>query len=98
MDATTEDIPQRLLKRLAELSIEVGVDNWVHGRVEVAHPEEQVNDELGRIPADDGAEDVPDEEGKPAGNEGAHDDAQRLCCLVLSLHLADGSLGGRARA
>ena len=97
MQAAADEVAQRLLERLAKLPVEVRVDDGVHRRVEVAHPEEQVHKELGRPPVDDGADDVPDEEGEPAGDEGAHDDAQRFGRLVLALHLADGPLGGRAR-
>lgn len=97
VQTAADQVAQRLLERLAELPVEVRVDDGVHRRVEVAHPEEQVHEELGRPPVDDGADDVPDEEGEPAGDEGAHDDAQRFGRLVLALHLADGPLGGRAR-
>lgn len=96
MQATAEDISQRLLESFSKFPIKVGVNDGVHGRVEIADPKEQVNDEFGRIPADDRADDVPNKKGKPAGDKGAHNYAQRFSSLVFSFHLADSSLGGSA--
>lgn len=100
MEATTKDVAQGLLERLSELAIEVGIDDRIHRRVEVADPEQYVHHHLGRVAgvSADGAGDVPDEEGQPAQDEGAHDDAQRLGRLVLALHLRYRPLGGRRRA
>ena len=64
---------------VAEQRVQAGVD----GRVAVAQPEEDREDQ--RVDALDAerAHHVHREEGQPAQDEPAHDDAQRLCRLCL---------------
>jgi len=93
--AAAEVHADRVLERLSEVTVEVGVDDGVEGRVEVADPEEDLHHQLGALAALAQVHGhVPDEKGQPAGYEGAHDETQSLGRLVFSLHLVDVPLGG----
>ncbi|RUS89201.1 hypothetical protein EGW08_003011 [Elysia chlorotica] len=78
---------QQLFKRGAELSVEVGVDDGVEARVEVAHPE-QGGAQHGRVGAfsTHGRGHVPREEWQETQNKRAHDNTERLCGFVFPLH------------
>lgn len=61
---------QDLHESLAELHVERGVDDWVHGAVHVAQPREGVVHFQRHVAASTvGLQDVSDEEGQPAYNE-----------------------------
>ena len=95
--ATAKVVAQRLLECLSEFSVEVGVDDGIHSRVEVSDPEEDVHHQFRcvAVGATDGGGDVPDEEGQPAQDEGAHNDAQCFRRFVLTFHLGYRSFGWR---
>lgn len=75
--ATREEALQRVFKSLPEVTVEVGVDEWVQRRVEVADPEKNSNNHIGRWAclAAQRRDDVPQEKWQPAQHESAHDDA-----------------------
>jgi len=78
----------RVAEGLAELAVEVGVDERIERRVEVAHPEDHVHDDHRRVRtrlAAQVGDVVPQEERQPAQHERAHDDAERARGLVLRL-------------
>lgn len=86
--AAREHPEDRVAEGLAELAVEVGVDERVECRVEVAHPEDRVDHHRRRVRARLAAQVrdvVPQEEGQPAQDERAHDDAQGARRLVLGL-------------
>lgn len=85
-----------LLESLAEIAVEVGIDDGVQRRVEVADPEQNLDNDFGAVAvlATHRDRDIPEKKGKPAENKRTHDDAEGLGRLVLTLHLVDGSLGG----
>lgn len=76
---------QDLLERAPEVHVAPGVDDRVHGGVEVAEPRDHVDEHLGRRAARlaEREEQVDDEERQPADDEHAHDDAKRLGRLPL---------------
>ena len=79
---------QELLEGSPEVAVEIGIDERIETRVEVANPEEHGADYRrvrARVAAH-GGDDVPEEERQEAEDEGSHDDAQRLRGLVLPLH------------
>lgn len=79
---------QQLFECVPKIAVEVGVDERVQTRVEVADPKQHGPDNR-RVRASisaHGGNDVPGEEGAEAENEGPHDDAQSLGSLVLALH------------
>lgn len=85
-----------LLESLAEVAVEVGVDDGIQRRVEVADPEQNLDHDFGAVAvlAAHRDRDIPEKKGKPAKDERSHDNAEGLGRLVLALHLVDGPLGG----
>ena len=43
MQTATEYVSQRFFESFSEFSIEISIDDWIHGRIEVAHPEQYVH-------------------------------------------------------
>lgn len=77
-ETAAEHVLNGFLERFSKLAVEVRVDDRVERRVEVADPEEKVDDDAGKAGTGFAAHvnhDVDAEEGQPADEEGAHDDA-----------------------
>ena len=88
---SAQALAQDLLKGEAEILAEECVDARVDGRVAVAQPEENREQDGRDALRTECAHHIHREEGHPATNESAHDDAQRLGRLGLhfeALHLS----------
>ena len=59
-----------------ELSVENAIDEWVDGRVTVAHPQYDIVKEGRCVQLQQGGQRHPDEKGQPADQEGPHDDPE----------------------
>ena len=80
---------ERVAEGFPEVFVEVGVNQRVEGGVEVADPEEDLDDDVGTVAvltADRDAQ-VPEEKREPAQDEGPHNDAQSPRSFVLSADL-----------
>lgn len=84
-----EDCVEDRFKSLTEISVEVGVNDGVEGRVKVADPEDENDDPFRcgtQLVATQRRRQVPCEKGQPAQDEDAHYDSQGPGRLVFSLH------------
>lgn len=94
--AAAEDGLDGLFESLAEIPVEVSVDDRVDAGVEVADPEDNIDDGLGTravfLPTQ-GRDDVPEEEGQPAKDKHTDNDAQCFGSFALAFHLADVAFG-----
>ena len=77
-ETTREHTLERVLKRLPEIPIEIGVDERIQGGVEVADPEEHGDQDIGASAGRlaEGRNHIPEEKRKPAEHKRTHDDTQ----------------------
>lgn len=89
LTARAKHTNQRVAEGFPEILIEVGVDKRIEGRIEIADPEKDFNDDVGTVAEVTAERDghIPAEERQPAQHESSHNDAQRPGRLVLSSDL-----------
>ncbi|GIY08576.1 hypothetical protein CEXT_318741 [Caerostris extrusa] len=93
--AAADESLDSLFESFTEVSVEVGIDDGIQRRVEIADPEQNLNNDFRAIAgvAAHADRDIPEEEGQPAKDECSHNDSKCFGRFVFPLHLADSALG-----
>jgi hypothetical protein len=76
LTTSAKDANQRVAKSFPKIFVEVGVNKRIESRIEVADPEEDLDDDVGTVTQFTAQRDahVPDKERQPAKNESSHND------------------------
>lgn len=87
---TTERARQSVLESVAEIPIEIRVNDRIQRRIEVSSPEHDNTHYIGVFTiVTKGRGHVEQKKGQPAQDECTHNDTQRSRCFVLPFHFED---------